>query len=218
MEKVDAQNITAAMNKAFPDAKFVAESNSELGALIGWTFAKSAMLSLGLAVLGMIFYLTLRFQFSYSIAANVAVIHDVIIGVGLYVMCGGQITMNVVAAGLTLIGYSVNDTIVNFDRIRENLRIEKGMNYSQIINLSLNQTFARTMLTTLTTLLVVLMQLFFGGASIRDFVCVMLIGMVSGVYSTLYIATPIIDTWHKKDKNIHDAEIEPKAVVTGEGV
>ncbi|MBQ7402790.1 MAG: protein translocase subunit SecD [Lentisphaeria bacterium] len=210
--------IVGILNGAYPDAKFVGEKQSTLGALIGWTFAKSAMLSLGLAVLGMIFYLTLRFQFSYSIAANVAVIHDVIIGVGLYVMCGGQITMNVVAAGLTLIGYSVNDTIVNFDRIRENLRIEKGMNYSQIINLSLNQTFARTMLTTLTTLLVVLMQLFFGGASIRDFVCVMLIGMVSGVYSTLYIATPIIDTWHKKDKNIHDAEIEPKAVVTGEGV
>ncbi len=217
MEKVDAQNITAAMNKAFPDAKFVAESNSELGALIGWTFAKSAMLSLGLAILGMIFYLTLRFQFSYSIAANVAVIHDVIIGCGLYVMFGGQITMNVVAAGLTLIGYSVNDTIVNFDRIRENLRTEKGMNYSQVINLSLNQTLARTILTTLTTMLVVLMQLIFGGATIRDFVVVMLIGMVSGVYSTLYIATPIIDAWHKKDKNIHDAEIAPKAVVTGEG-
>jgi preprotein translocase subunit SecF len=92
--------------------------------------------------------------------------------------------------------------------------MEKGMNYSQVINLSLNQTFARTILTTLTTLLVVLMQLFFGGATIRDFVVVMLIGMVSGVYSTLYIATPIIDSWHKKDKNIHDAD--RKAVVTGQ--
>ena len=88
------------------------------------------------------------------------------------------------------------------------------MNYSQIINLSLNQTLARTILTTLTTLLVVLMQLIFGGATIRDFVAVMLIGMVSGVYSTLYIATPIIDFWHKKDKNIHDAD--KKAVVTGQ--
>ena len=216
-EKVDEQKITEIMNKAYPDAKFVAEGKSELGALIGWTFAKSAMLSLGLAILGMIFYLTLRFQFSYSIAANVAVIHDVIIGCGLYVMFGGQLTMNVVAAGLTLIGYSVNDTIVNFDRIRENLRTEKVLNYSQIINLSLNQTLARTILTTLTTMLVVLMQLIFGGATIRDFVAVMLIGMVAGVYSTLYIATPIIDAWHKKEKNIHDAEIEPKAVVTGEG-
>ena len=214
---VDTADITAAMNAAYPDAKFVVEGSSKLGALIGWTFAKSAMLSLGLAILGMIFYLTLRFQFSYSIAANVAVIHDVIIGCGLFVMFGGQITMNVVAAGLTLIGYSVNDTIVNFDRIRENLRTEKGMNYTQIINHSLNQTLARTVLTTLTTMLVVLMQLIFGGATIRDFVSVMLIGMVSGVYSTLYIATPIIDIWHKKDKNIHDAEVETKAVVTGEG-
>lgn len=216
-EAVDEQKITAIMNKAYKDAKFESNGKSELGALIGWTFAKSAMLSLGLAILGMIFYLTLRFQFSYSIAANVAVIHDVIIGCGIYVMFGGQLTMNVVAAGLTLIGYSVNDTVVNFDRIRENLRIEKGMNYSQIINLSLNQTFARTILTTLTTMLVVLMQLIFGGATIRDFVSVMLIGMVAGVYSTLYIATPIIDTWHKKDKNIHDAEFQPKAVITGEG-
>ena len=214
---IETAEITKAMNAAYPDAKFVEEGSSKLGALIGWTFAKSAMLSLGLAILGMIFYLTLRFQFSYSIAANVAVIHDVIIGCGLYVMFGGQITMNVVAAGLTLIGYSVNDTIVNFDRIRENLRTEKGLNYTQVINLSLNQTLARTILTTLTTMLVVLMQLIFGGATIRDFVCVMLIGMVAGVYSTLYIATPIIDTWHKKDKNIHDAEIETKAVVTGEG-
>ena len=206
--------IVSILNKAFPEAKFVGEKQSTLGALIGWTFAKSAMLSLGIALLGMIFYLTLRFQFSYSIAANVAVIHDVIIGCGLYIMFGGQLTMNVVAAGLTLIGYSVNDTIVNFDRIRENLKLEKGLNYSQIINLSLNQTFARTILTSLTTLLVVVMQLIFGGATIRDFVCVMLIGMVSGVYSTLYIATPIIDAWHKKDKNIHDAD--KKAVVTGE--
>ena len=205
--------IVQILNKAFPDAKFVGEKQSTLGALIGWTFTKSALLSIGLALLGMVFYLTLRFQFSYSIAANIAVIHDVIIGCGLYLLFGGQLTMNVVAAGLTLIGYSVNDTIVNFDRIRENLRLEKGMNYSQIINLSLNQTFARTILTSLTTLLVVLMQLFFGGATIRDFVCVMLIGMVSGVYSTLYIATPIIDIWHKKDKNIHDSN--KKTDVTG---
>ena len=105
--------------------------------------------------------------------------------------------MNVVAAGLTILGYSVNDTIVNFDRIRENVPLLKDKSYKEIINISVSQTLSRTILTSFTTLLVLLMQLLFGGASIRDFVFVMFVGVIVGTISTIFIASTVIAYWHK---------------------
>ncbi len=185
------------LNKNFPDAKYTPDRQSTLGSLIGWTFTKSAILSLTLAILGMLLYMTLRFEFTYSIAANIGTLNDVIVSMGIFLMCGGELTLNVVAAGLTLLGYSVNDTIVNFDRIRENLPLLKGKSYKEIVNISLNQTLARTILTSLTVALVLLMQLFFGGASIRDFVFVMLVGVIVGTFSTIFVSTIIVAYWHK---------------------
>ncbi len=201
MKKYKAQDekalVTSYLNSKFPQAKFEGATQSTLGSLIGWTFTKSAIISLSLALLGMLLYMTIRFEFSYSVAANLAVVHDVIIAIGIYIMCGGEITMNVIAASLTLIGYSVNDTIVNFDRIRENLELVKGKTYAEIINLSVNQTLGRTFLTSFTVLLVLIMQLCFGGASIRDFVIIMLLGVIIGTYSTIYIASIVVDYWHR---------------------
>ena len=199
------ETISKELNAKFPDARFKGETQSTLGALIGETFMKSALVSLALSLAIMILYMTFRFQFSYSIAANVAVVHDVIIGVGLYLMCGGQITMNVVAAALTIIGISINDTIVTFDRIRENLRLIKDQSYKNIINLSVNQTLSRTILTNSTILMVLLMQLIFGGSGIRDFVAVMLFGQIIGTYSSVFIANPIISYWHKPVQNIKES-------------
>ena len=107
-------------------------------------------------MIGMIIYMVIRFQFSYSIAANIALIHDVIVATGLYLLFGGQISLQVVASLLTLIGYSVNDTIVIFDRQRENLATRKGLTYFQIVDLSLNQTLARTILTSVCVMLVLI--------------------------------------------------------------
>ena len=131
---------------------------------------------------------------------------------GIFLMCGGELTLNVVAAGLTLLGYSVNDTIVNFDRIRENLVLIKGKSYREIVNISINQTLARTILTSLTVVLVLVMQLCFGGASIRDFVFVMLVGVIVGTFSTIFVSTVIVAYWHKNRgiANTTEEPAEPK--------
>ena len=113
-------------------------------------------------------------------------------------------------AGLTLLGYSINDTIVNFDRIRENRKLIKGMSYREIVNLSINQTLARTILTSVTVALVLIMQLCFGGAAIRDFVFVMLIGVVVGTISTIFVSVIIIAYWHKNDKGIPEDSAKPE--------
>ena len=141
--------------------------------------------------------MTVRFEFNYSIAANLATLNDILVSMSLYLMCGGEITLNGIAACLTLLGYSVNDTIVNFDRIRENLVFMKDKSYREIVNISINQTLARTVLTSLTVLMVLLMQLLFGGSSIRDFVLIMLFGVIVGTFSTIFIATILIGYWHK---------------------
>ena len=217
-EKAETANQTDEMtlvsnllNKSFPDAKYTPDRQSTLGSLIGWTFTKSAILSLSLAILGMLLYMTLRFEFTYSVAANIGTLNDVIVSMGIFLMCGGELTLNVVAAGLTLLGYSVNDTIVNFDRIRENRVLLKGMSYREIVNLSLNQTLARTILTSLTVVLVLVMQLCFGGASIRDFVFVMLIGVVVGTFSTIFVSTIIVAYWHKDKEPSTGSGPEKKA-------
>ncbi len=194
--KSESEYITGILQGKFPQAQFTTVRQSTLGAVIGATFAKSAMLSLLVAVAGMILYMTLRFQFPYAVASNLAVVHDVIIATGLYVLFGGEVTMNVIAAGLTILGYSINDTIVNFDRIRENLKLLRNRTYNEIINVSVNETLARTILTSFTVVLVLFMQLLFGGSGIRDFVIPMLIGSIVGTYSTIYIASPIIAVWH----------------------
>lgn len=198
------------LNKSFPDAKYTPDRQSTLGSLIGETFTKSAILSLALAILGMLIYMTIRFEFSYSIAANLGTLNDVIVSMGIFLMCGGELTLNVVAAGLTLLGYSINDTIVNFDRIRENRKLIKGMSYREIVNLSINQTLARTILTSVTVALVLIMQLCFGGAAIRDFVFVMLIGVVVGTISTIFVSVIIIAYWHKNDKGIPEDSAKPE--------
>jgi preprotein translocase SecF subunit len=157
-------------------------------------------------MIGMIIYMVIRFQFSYSIAANVALIHDVVVSTGIYVALGGQLSMQVLASILTLIGYSVNDTIVTFDRQRENLGLLQNgsMTYKGIVNLSINQTLARTILTSLSVLLILVSQLVFGGDGIRDFVLVMLIGCITGCYSSIFISPFITSYWHKSVKNVKE--------------
>ncbi len=188
------------LDKAYPDVKMTKISESTLGALIGAAFTKSAIKALICAMIGMIIYMTIRFQFSYSIAANVALIHDVIVSTGIYLLCGGQISLQVVASLLTLIGYSVNDTIVIFDRQRENLTLHPEMTYFQIVNLSMNQTLGRTILTSVCVMLVLLSQFFLGGDGIHDFVATILIGNIAGCYSSIFISPMLTAYWHNKSK------------------
>ncbi len=192
------ERITALLEEKYPQAKYSGGQETSLGGLIGWEFTKAAITAMILAIFGIVIYISIRFEFAFAMAAIVAIIHDVIIATGIFIVVGNQLSLPVIAALLTIIGYSLNDTIVVFDRIREDLTIEKNKSYSEIINLSINQTLSRTVLTSLTTLLVLLVLFFKGGVAINDFVFVMLIGVVVGTYSSIFVASPIVAIWHKR--------------------
>lgn len=204
IRKADAKNhksledTAALLNKSFPEAKFTSAGESTVGGLIGMEFTKSAIIALILSFIGIVAYVSLRYEFAYAMASVLALLHDVIIAIGIYVVCGRELSLTVVAAVLTVIGYSINDTIVIFDRIRESVGLYPDKTYKDIVNMSVNETLNRTMLTSITTLLVVLVLFFFGGAAINDFVFVMLLGILIGTYSSICISSPIVSVWHKK--------------------
>ena len=159
------------------------------------------------SIICMIIYIALRYEFAYAMAAIIALAHDVVVALGIYLLLGQQISLTAIAAVLTIIGYSINDTIVIFDRIREDLRGKTGMTYAQIINNSINSNLNRTLLTSITTALAVLMLLIFGGASIYDFTLLMFLGVVIGTYSSVFIASPIVALWHKKIAGIRETDV-----------
>ncbi len=206
VDKNTGSKIIDDMDKKYPDVKFDMKEQTELGALIGAEFTRSAIIALILAMIGMVIYMIIRFQFSYSIAANVALVHDVIVSLGIYLAFGGQLTLNVVASLLTLIGYSVNDTIVTFDRQRENLTLMRGASYKDIVNTSINQTLGRTILTSTSVLLILVSQIIWGGDGIKDFVSVMLIGCIVGCYSSIFISPTITAYWHKRERNVSEED------------
>ena len=195
------------LNAKFPKGEYKASMETSLGGLIGWEFSKSALIAMCLALLGIVIYISFRFEFAYAMASIIALMHDVIIAAGILLLCGAEISLPVIAALLTIIGYSLNDTIVVFDRIRENLGLIKGKTYRQIINMSINQTLSRTILTSLTTLIVLVVLYFFGGIAVNDFVFVMLVGVIVGTYSSIFVASPIVAVWHKRiGKDIKDVD------------
>ena len=134
------EKIKSLLNAKFTNAKFAGGHESSLGGLVGWEFSKSAIYAIVLAFLGIILYISIRIEFAYAIASIVALMHDVIIATGIFVLCGNEVSLPVVAALLTIIGYSLNDTIVVFDRIREGLALNPDMHYKKVINMSINKT------------------------------------------------------------------------------
>ncbi len=147
------------------------------------------------ALLGILIYITIRFKFRFGVAAVVALFHDVFITVGILTILGREVSLPVVAALLTIVGYSINDTIVISDRIRENIRILYREKFEDLVNRSLNQTFTRTIITSLTTLIVLLCIFFFGGPVIRDFSLALIIGAIIGTYSSIFVVSPIVVAW-----------------------
>ncbi len=146
-------------------------------------------------------YVSWRFEFKFAVGAVIALFHDVLITLGIFSLLGLEITLTVIAAFLTIVGYSLNDTIVIYDRIRENLKIMRRDSLYTIINTSINQTISRTIITSLTTLLVVVVLYFFGGEVIRDFSFAMIIGIVIGTYSSIFIASAIVYEWHRRQES-----------------
>jgi SecD/SecF fusion protein len=180
------------LQAAYPDKGITIIGQDTVGPQIGMEFAKSALVALGLGMLGILFYVTLRFEFSFAIGAVVALIHDVIITVGIFSLIGGELSLVMVGAILTIAGYSINDTIVVFDRIRDGLKHGERGSIQSLMNTSINETLSRTILTGGTTLLSVGALYFFGGAVLRDFSFAILMGIAIGTYSSIFVAAPVV--------------------------
>lgn len=192
-----APRIVETLVSAFPQNNLRPVLEETVGAQIGEEFAKRALWALGIGLLGILIYTTIRFEFGFALGAVVAVLHDVIITLGVFSLLGGELSLVMVGAVLTIAGYSINDTIVVFDRIREGLRSGEKGSIPHIMNKSINETLGRTILTGGTTILSVGALYFFGGAVLRDFAFAILVGIGIGTYSSIFVAAPITLWWSK---------------------
>ncbi|MBN2053848.1 protein translocase subunit SecF [bacterium] len=208
-ESVVAKQIETTLKEKFGENSVEIRRIEMVGPRIGEELRTSALLAIGGAIVGILIYIAFRFDLLFGIAAIIALIHDVLVTIGLLSITHKEVDLTVVAAVLTIVGYSLNDTIVVFDRIRENLRLVRKQGYPTLINDSLNQTLNRTLLTSLTTLLVVACLFLFGGEVIHNFSFALLVGVVVGTYSSIFVASPILVEWHSfrnKAKGSHSAK------------
>jgi preprotein translocase subunit SecF len=170
-----------------------------IGPKVGKELIEKAIFSILLGCVGILIYLIFRFEFAFAMGAVIALIHDTVITLGAVSITNKEFTLTIVAALLTVIGYSVNDTIIIFDRIRENLRKAAKVGFSQVVNEGVNQTLSRTLLTSFTVFLVLLPLYFFGGSVIHDFAFALIVGVVVGTYSSIFVASAFVVYWkHKK--------------------
>jgi SecD/SecF fusion protein len=191
---------------------------TQIGAAVSSSIQWNAMWSVIAALGGILLYVALRFEVGYGVGAVIATIHDVFMTVGVFVICGaldifvsGQFTAPMLAAILMIVGYSINDTIVVFDRIREELELNPGAGLRSIINLAINRVFSRSLLTSITTLLAACSLYIFGSGVITDFSFVFIIGILTGTFSSIFIASPVFFWWHKGDrKHVDERELTPK--------
>jgi SecD/SecF fusion protein len=183
--------------QTLPSAGFHVEGSERVGALVGGELAKSSLIALGLGILGILIFVTFRFELSFAVGAIVALLHDVLMTVGMFALLGRELTLTMVGAVLTIAGYSINDTIVVYDRIREGLASGRRGTIEEIMNSSINQTLSRTILTSTVTLIPILCLFSFGGAVLRDFSLAIIIGVVVGTYSSIFIASPIVLWWSR---------------------
>jgi preprotein translocase SecF subunit len=191
--------IQAAIQKDYPDNHFELRRQELVGPKIGDELKTNALLAVILSLIALLIYVGFRFAVPFGVAAIVPLFHDVLVTLSFFFFLDREISLATLAALLTIAGYSLNDTIVVFDRIRENMRGGlHGRSFADLINNSINQTLSRTIITSLTTLFVVAMLFFLGGESIKDFSLAMLVGTIAGTYSTIYIASPILIWWHKR--------------------
>jgi SecD/SecF fusion protein len=192
--------ITQTITEKYPTSRFDLLQEEQVGPEVGSELKLSALKAIIIALIGIIIYITIRFEFGFAMGAIVALLHDVLFTVGIFCLLGQQISLPIIAALLTIVGYSVNDTIVVFDRIREDLRGDKKLSFKEICNLSINQTLSRTLLTSLTTLLAVGSLLILGGGAIFDFALALFIGIIVGTYSSIFVATPVVLAFYKNKK------------------
>ena len=179
-----------------------------VGPKVSSELLKSGIIAIGLSLAAMLIYIWIRFEWQFSLGAIIAIFHDVIITLGIFSLFGFEINLSIVAAVLTIVGYSMNDTVVIFDRVRENLKKYSDIKIFDLTNISINETLSRTIITSITTLIALLSIYFFGGQILEGFSLAMILGVIFGTYSSIYIANPILvllnvsqKTIIKEDKN-----------------
>jgi SecD/SecF fusion protein len=202
------EKVIAQLQEKFPQAKYRVEATEKVGSVVGNELIRSSLIALFLGMIGIIIYVAVQFEFSFAVAAILAVMHDLIITIGLYSLAGREISLLFVGAVLTIAGYSVSDTIVIFDRIREGIRQGRTGSVYDIMNSSINDTLSRTLLTGGTTLLALGALYFLGGPVLNDFAFAIFIGVVVGTYSSIYVAAPIVLWWSGKGGQRLRAEIK----------
>lgn len=188
------------LEKDFAPESFKVVRVEMVGPKVGRDLREKAVLSIFYALIGIVIYISWRFEFRFAVAAIIALIHDMLVTTTFFLLYDKEFSLPIIAAFLTIIGYSLNDTIVVFDRIRENLRKMRKKSFEHIINFSINQTLSRTILTSLTTLIVVLALFFLGGEVIHDFSFALMIGVFVGTYSSIFIASPVLLVWEEFKK------------------
>ena len=192
-----SSHIEESLTTAYGKGSFEVRRVEVVGPKVGKDLTKKAILAVCFSWLAMLLYIAWRFEFRYGVGGIVALIHDVIICIGALSIFNKEFSLTIVAALLTIIGYSINDTIVVCDRIRENVRKSGKKDLGEIINTSINETLSRTILSSLTVFIVVVVLFFLGGEVIHDFAFILLIGVFVGTYSSIFIATPIVLVWER---------------------
>jgi len=196
--KVDTLLLNA-IAKAFPDNPFLLDSSHEVGPAVGKLLRKQAQLAVLYSLFGILIYIWIRFDFRFAVAATIATFHDVLAVLGIMFVMQKEITLLVITALLTLAGYSLTDTVVVYDRIRENLKMfRKRGDFEATVNASVNEVLSRTVVVSLTVFITVLVIYLFGGNVVRDFALAMMMGVAVGTYSSIFVASPIIVEWENR--------------------
>ena len=195
-----SDEIKAVLDKAFGAENVDIRRVEMVGPKVGKDLRRQGMMAIVYAMIGILLYVTVRFELRFAVGAIVALIHDVMITVGVFALLDKEFSLPIVAALLAIVGYSLNDTIVVYDRIRENMKGAGKTNFITRVNDSINQTLSRTILTSLTTMLVLISLFFLGGGVIHDFAFAMIIGVTVGTYSSIFIASPVVISMQPKKK------------------
>lgn len=193
-----ARMVEEAISKSLSEVQYEILSIDSVGPRIGEELRKAAVLAILLALLLTLIYIGWRFEFVFSVGAIAALFHDVLITLGIFSLLNFEISLKEIAAFLTIVGYSLNDTIVVYDRIRENLKVLRSDDLASIMNRSINQCLSRTVVTSLTTFVVVLILFLFGSEVIKGFAFAMLVGVVVGTYSSVFVASPVVLEWQTR--------------------
>jgi preprotein translocase subunit SecF len=190
--------ITNILSEKIPENKYVVDSTTVIGPKVGGRLRADAAKAVAAAVLGILIYVAFRFQFKFGVGATIATFHDVLAVLAVFFLIGKEINLILVTALLTIAGYSLTDTVVVFDRIRENLKMKQRENLESVMNSSINEVLSRTIITSTTVLLSSLALFFFGGEVLHDFSLAMIMGVLIGTYSSIFVASPIVLVWGGK--------------------